>query len=116
MNAPLPRARRMSGARSGAIAAERLARAVRPHRAGLHEINDQVADEGRDARLDAGGGLVHEPAAVPADVLDGKIPSAADYGVVLTSDGAAVDEVKTRECRAALARERRAGSGAGGKT
>jgi len=58
-------------------------------------------------------GLVREPAAVPADALDGKIPSAADYGVVLTPDGAAVDEVKTKERRAALARERRAGSGAG---
>jgi len=58
-------------------------------------------------------GLVREPAAVPADALDGKIPSAADYGVVLTPDGAAVDEVKTKERRAALARERRAGGGSG---
>ena len=37
-----------------------------------------------------------------ADVLDGKVSAAAApeaYGVVLTPDGAAVDEVKTKESR-----------------
>ena len=32
----------------------------------------------------------------------------ADYGVVLTADGAAVDEVKTKEQRAALRQARSA--------
>jgi len=44
-----------------------------------------------------------------ADVLDGKISrvSARDaYGVVLAADGAAVDELATKECREALRRER----------
>jgi len=44
-----------------------------------------------------------DPAAVLADVLDGKISaSVADvaYGVVLTPGATAVDEVKTKECRA----------------
>lgn len=52
-----------------------------------------------------------DPAAVLADVLDGKISTTAEYGVVLTPDGAAVDEVKTKECREVLARQRLAGSG-----
>src|SRR4029077_7343227 len=52
-----------------------------------------------------------EPAAVLADVLDGKIASPAEYGVVLTPDGAAVDEVKTKEGRAALAGRRGAAAG-----
>jgi N-methylhydantoinase B len=43
--------------------------------------------------------LERDPAAVLADVLDGKIANAAEYGVVLTPDGAAVDEVGTKECR-----------------
>ena len=49
------------------------------------------------------------PAAVLADVLDGKITAnaaRAEYGVVLTPDGTAVDEVKTKESRAALRRSR----------
>jgi hypothetical protein len=48
---------------------------------------------------------------VLADVLDGKIASPAEYGVVLTPDGAAVDEVKTKEGRAALAGRRGAAGG-----
>jgi len=51
------------------------------------------------------------PAAVLADVLDGKISTTAEYGVVLTPDGAAVDEVKTKECREALAGQRAGGGG-----
>jgi N-methylhydantoinase B len=46
--------------------------------------------------------LERDPAAVLADVLDGKISAAravTDYGVALTPDGAAVDEVRTKECR-----------------
>jgi N-methylhydantoinase B len=58
-----------------------------------------------------GDPLDRDPAAVLADVLDGKISTPAEYGVVLTPDGAAVDEVKTKECRESLARERRAGGG-----
>src|SRR5438876_4586519 len=57
----------------------------------------------------AGGGgygdpLERDPAAVLADVLDGKISAAraiTEYGVVLTPDAAAVDEVRTKECREA---------------
>ena len=44
-----------------------------------------------------------------ADVLDGKVSrdSAREaYGVVLTADGDAVDEVATKECREALRRAR----------
>jgi len=52
-----------------------------------------------------------EPVAVLADVLDGKIASPAEYGVVLTPDGASVDEVKTKEGRAALAGRRRGAAG-----
>ncbi|HJV56391.1 MAG TPA: hydantoinase B/oxoprolinase family protein, partial [Methylomirabilota bacterium] len=58
-----------------------------------------------------GDPLDREPAAVLADVLDGKIASTAEYGVVLTPDGAAVDEVKTKECREALAGRRGAAGG-----
>jgi hypothetical protein len=46
---------------------------------------------------------------VLADRLDGKIMAAEAtkaYGVVLTPDGAAVDEVKTKESRAMLRRSR----------
>jgi hypothetical protein len=39
-------------------------------------------------------------------VLDGKISTTAEYGVVLSPDGAAVDEVKTKECREAVAGRR----------
>jgi hypothetical protein len=42
-----------------------------------------------------------DPAAVVADVLDGKIGSPAEYGVVLTADDGAVDEVRTKELRQA---------------
>ncbi len=44
-----------------------------------------------------------------ADVLDGKVSAAAAttaYGVVLTPEGTAVDEVKTKERRAALRQTR----------
>ena len=58
-----------------------------------------------------GDPLDRNPAAVLADVLDGKIASPAEYGVVLTPDGAAVDEVKTKEGRAALAGRRGAAAG-----
>jgi N-methylhydantoinase B len=54
-----------------------------------------------------GNPLDRDPAAVLADVLDGKIPAALareGYGVALTPDGAAVDEVLTKECRDALRR------------
>ena len=56
-----------------------------------------------------GDPLDRDPAAVCADVLDGKISPALAldaFGVVLTADGAAVDDVKTKE-----ARERRRGAG-----
>jgi N-methylhydantoinase B len=56
-----------------------------------------------------GDPLDREPAAVLADVRDGKIlaaSAASDYGVVLTADGTAVDEEQTKERRAA---RRRAG-------
>jgi N-methylhydantoinase B len=46
-----------------------------------------------------GDPLERDPAAVLADVLDGKIANTAEYGVVLAPDGVAVDEVKTKECR-----------------
>jgi N-methylhydantoinase B/oxoprolinase/acetone carboxylase alpha subunit len=51
-----------------------------------------------------GDPLDRDPAAVLADLLDGKISAAVvttQYGVVLTADGTAVDEVKTKDCRAA---------------
>jgi N-methylhydantoinase B len=49
-----------------------------------------------------GDPLERDPAAVLADVLDGKITAGIaheGYGVVLTADGAAVDEVATKEHR-----------------
>jgi len=58
-----------------------------------------------------GDPLERDPAAVMGDVLDGKIATPAEYGVVLAPDGAAVDETKTKERRESLARERRAGAG-----
>jgi N-methylhydantoinase B len=61
-----------------------------------------------------GDPLDRDPAAVLADLRDGKITSPAEYGVVLTPDGAAVDEVKTKERRAALAGERRSGGAPAG--
>jgi len=56
-----------------------------------------------------GDPLDRDPVAVFADVLDGKVSAAlaiTEYGVVLTPDGAAVDEVKTKECRERLRRTR----------
>ena len=56
-----------------------------------------------------GDPLDRDPAAVLADLLDGKITAAEAtkaYGVVLAPDGAAVDEVKTKESRAVLRRSR----------
>ena len=56
-----------------------------------------------------GDPLDRDPAAVLSDVLDGKVSPALAleaFGVVLTPDGAGVDEVKTKE-----ARERRRGEG-----
>ena len=56
-----------------------------------------------------GDPLDRDPASVFADVLDGKVSAAiasTAYGVVLTLDGTAVDEVKTKECRERLRRER----------
>jgi N-methylhydantoinase B len=58
-----------------------------------------------------GNPLARDPAAVLADVLDGKISTPAEYGVVLTADGTAVDEIRTKECREALARQRLAAAG-----
>jgi N-methylhydantoinase B len=51
-----------------------------------------------------GDPLDRDPAAVLADLLDGKISTTTDYGVVLTADGTAVDEVKTKETREARRR------------
>jgi N-methylhydantoinase B len=53
-----------------------------------------------------GDPLEREPASVLADLLDGKIATTDAYGVVLTADGRAVDEVKTKERREALRRAR----------
>jgi N-methylhydantoinase B len=53
-----------------------------------------------------GDPLDREPAAVLADMLDGKIATTAEYGVVLTPDGTAVDEVKTKQARDARRRPR----------
>jgi N-methylhydantoinase B len=56
-----------------------------------------------------GDPLERDAAAVFADVLDGKVSAArasAEYGVVLTPDGAAIDEVRTKEHRDALRRAR----------
>jgi N-methylhydantoinase B len=61
-----------------------------------------------------GDPLDRDPAAVLADLLDGKITAAGaatEYGVALTPDGAGVDEVRTKESRDAL-RRMRGGSGA----
>src|SRR5262249_10510855 len=58
-----------------------------------------------------GDPLDRAPAAVLADLLNRKIATAEDYGVVLTPDGAGVDEVKPRARRAELARQRRASAG-----
>jgi N-methylhydantoinase B/oxoprolinase/acetone carboxylase alpha subunit len=54
-----------------------------------------------------GDPLDRDPAAVLADLLDGKIENTDAYGVVLTPDGTAVDEVKTKERREALRAARR---------
>src|SRR5204862_496952 len=62
----------------------------------------------------AGGGgygdpLERDAASVFADVLDGKVSverATDDYGVVVTPDGAAVDEVRTKARREALRRVR----------
>jgi len=54
-----------------------------------------------------GDPLDRDPEAVRADVLDGKISASmadAEYGVILANNGAAVDEVKTKERREALRR------------
>jgi N-methylhydantoinase B len=54
-----------------------------------------------------GDPLDRDPAAVLADVLDGKITTMAattEYGVVLGPDGTAVDEERTKEARAARRR------------
>jgi N-methylhydantoinase B len=53
-----------------------------------------------------GDPLERDPAAVLSDLLDGKIASTEDYGVVLTRDGTAVDEVKTKQARDARRRAR----------
>jgi N-methylhydantoinase B len=53
-----------------------------------------------------GDPLERDPAAVLSDLLDGKIASTEDYGVVLTPDGTAVDEVKTKHARDARRRAR----------
>ncbi len=52
-----------------------------------------------------GDPLERDPAAVLGDVLDGKVSretARESYGVVLTPDGDTVDEIATKECRAAL--------------
>src|SRR5436190_1142287 len=54
-----------------------------------------------------GDPLERDPAAVFADVLDGKVSAAVAitaYGVVLTPDGTSVDEVKTKDSRDARRR------------
>jgi N-methylhydantoinase B len=53
-----------------------------------------------------GDPLDRDPAAVLADLRDGKIASTDDYGVVLTTDGGGIDEVKTKERREAMRRAR----------
>jgi N-methylhydantoinase B len=53
-----------------------------------------------------GDPLERDPAAVLADLRDGKISSTQDYGVVLTPDGVAVDEVHTKKTRDVLRRAR----------
>lgn len=58
-----------------------------------------------------GDPMERDPAAVLADLRDGKIANAAEYRVVLTADGAGVDEVKTKELREAGAVQRTPGDG-----
>jgi N-methylhydantoinase B len=56
-----------------------------------------------------GDPLDRDPAAVLADLLDGKVSAAVAttaYGVELTPEGTAVDEVKTKERRAELRQTR----------
>jgi N-methylhydantoinase B len=53
-----------------------------------------------------GDPLDRDSASVLADLRNGKITTTGDYGVVLTADGAAVDEVKTKERRESLRRAR----------
>jgi N-methylhydantoinase B len=56
-----------------------------------------------------GDPLDRDPALVLADVADGKtsaVQAAGAYGVRLTPDGSAVDEVETKECRERLRAER----------
>jgi N-methylhydantoinase B len=64
-------------------------------------------------RSGGGGGygdpLERDAEMVAADVLDGKVSRASAreaYGVVLTADGTAVDELATKESREALRRAR----------
>lgn len=61
-------------------------------------------------RTGYGAPLDRVPAAVLADLLDSKITTNAatlEYGVVITPDGTAVAEVKTKESRASLRQTRR---------
>jgi N-methylhydantoinase B len=56
-----------------------------------------------------GDPLERDAEMVAADVLDGKVSRASAleaYGVVLTADGGAVDELATKESREALRRAR----------
>ncbi len=56
-----------------------------------------------------GDPLDRDPARVLADVLDGKVSREAareSYGVVIESAGNGVDEMRTKECREALRRQR----------
>jgi N-methylhydantoinase B/oxoprolinase/acetone carboxylase alpha subunit len=58
-----------------------------------------------------GDPLDRDPDAVQADVLDGKVSretAQESYGVVLTPEARAVDEIATKERRAALRAEREA--------
>ena len=70
-------------------------------------IKPQVARDDPHHPYIAGGAgygdpLDRDPAAVLADLLDGKISTTTEYGVVLTPDGTAVDEVQTKKTRDAL--------------
>jgi N-methylhydantoinase B len=56
-----------------------------------------------------GDPLDRDPGRVLADVLDGKVSREAareSYGVVIAPESAGVDEVRTKECREALRRQR----------
>jgi N-methylhydantoinase B len=56
-----------------------------------------------------GDPLDRDPESVLADVLDGKVSrdsARESYGVVLTTDGGAVDEPRTKECREELRAQR----------